>query len=45
MNAKVPDAIPGRAPQTQAQAYGEWPLHALRAEVKKHVRYTVHGVA
>lgn len=35
------DAIQGHAPQTEGQAYGEWPLDALRAEVEKLERYNV----
>lgn len=35
------DAIQGDAPQTEGQAYGEWPLDALRAEVEKLHRYAL----
>jgi integrase len=41
MDAEARDAIQGHAPQTEGQAYGEWPLDALRAEVEKLVRYVV----
>ncbi|WP_108789025.1 tyrosine-type recombinase/integrase [Erythrobacter sp. Alg231-14] len=33
------DALQGHAPKSQGQAYGEWPLDALRAEVEKLERY------
>jgi integrase len=35
MDAEARDAIQGHAPKTEGQAYGEWPLDALRAEVEK----------
>lgn len=35
MDSEARDAIQGHAPQTEGQAYGEWPLDALRAEVEK----------
>jgi integrase len=41
MDAEARDAIQGHAPQTEGQAYGEWPLDALRAEVEKLPRYAV----
>lgn len=39
MDPEARDAIQGHAPQTEGQAYGEWPLDALRAEVEKLPRY------
>lgn len=39
MDPEVRDAIQGHAPKTEGEAYGEWPLDALRAEVEKLVRY------
>lgn len=39
MDSEARDAIQGHAPQTEGQAYGEWPLDALRAEVEKLGRY------
>lgn len=39
MDAEARDAIQGHAPQTEGQAYGEWALDALRAEVEKLPRY------
>lgn len=39
MNLDACDAIQGHAPKTQGQAYGEWPLDALRAEVEKLPTY------
>ena len=41
MDSEARDAIQGHAPQTEGQAYGEWPLDALRAEVEKLGRYLV----
>jgi len=41
MDAEARDAIQGHAPQTEGQAYGEWPLDALRTEVEKLGRYPV----
>lgn len=35
MDAEARDAIQGHAPRTEGQAYGQWPLDALRAEVEK----------
>ncbi len=35
MDAEARDAIQGHAPKTEGQAYGEWPMDALRAEVEK----------
>jgi hypothetical protein len=45
MDSEARDAIQGHAPQTEGQAYGEWPLDALRAEVDKLGRYQVTAVA
>lgn len=39
MDPEARDAIQGHAPKTEGQAYGEWPLEALRAEVEKLERY------
>lgn len=39
MDPEARDAIQGHAPQTEGQAYGEWPLDALRTEVEKLPRY------
>lgn len=41
MDAEARDAIQGHAPKTEGQAYGEWPLDALRAEVEKLPRYEI----
>lgn len=41
MDSEARDAIQGHAPQTEGQAYGEWPLDALRAEVEKLQRYAM----
>ena len=35
MDPEARDAIQGHAPKTEGEAYGEWPLDALRAEVEK----------
>ena len=43
MDSEARDAIQGHAPKTEGQAYGEWPLDALRAEVEKLPRYAVGG--
>lgn len=43
MDSEARDAIQGHAPQTEGQAYGEWPLDALRAEVEKLGRYQLGG--
>jgi integrase len=39
MDPEARDAIQGHAPQTEGQAYGDWPLDALRTEVEKLPRY------
>lgn len=39
MDTEARDAIQGHAPQTEGQAYGEWPLDALRVEVEKLSKY------
>ncbi|HMP55334.1 MAG TPA: tyrosine-type recombinase/integrase [Novosphingobium sp.] len=39
MDPEARDAIQGHAPKTEGQAYGEWPLDALKAEVEKQGRY------
>jgi integrase len=44
MDSEARDAIQGHAPQTEGQAYGEWPLDALRAEVEKLGRYNPVGI-
>jgi integrase len=41
MDAEARDAIQGHAPKTEGQAYGEWPMDALRAEVEKLGRYAL----
>jgi len=39
MDPEARDALQGHAPKSEGQAYGEWPLDALRAEVEKLGRY------
>lgn len=39
MDPEARDAIQGHAPKTEGQAYGEWPLDALKVEVEKLPRY------
>ncbi|WP_296721195.1 tyrosine-type recombinase/integrase [Erythrobacter sp.] len=39
MDAAALDAIQGHAPKTQGEAYGEWAMETLRAEVEKLGRY------
>lgn len=39
MDPEARDAIQGHAPKTEGQAYGEWPLDALRSEVEKLTRW------
>ena len=39
MDSEARDAIQGHAPKTEGQAYGEWPLDALKAEVEKLSAY------
>lgn len=41
MDPEARDALQGHAPKTEGQAYGEWPLDALRAEVEKLGRYVL----
>jgi len=41
MDPEARDAIQGHVPKTEGQAYGEWPLDALRAEVEKLPPYFV----
>ena len=41
MDAGALDAIQGHAPRTQGDAYGEWAMETLRAEVEKLGRYSV----
>jgi integrase len=40
MDPEARDAIQGHAPRTEGQAYGEWPMDALRDEVEKLARYS-----
>tara|TARA_B100000678_G_scaffold55399_1_gene44423 strand:- start:696 stop:815 length:120 start_codon:yes stop_codon:yes gene_type:complete len=39
MDPEARDAIQGHAPKTEGEAYGEWPLDALREEMLKLKRY------
>jgi integrase len=41
MDPEARDAIQGHATRTEGQAYGHWPVDALRAEVEKLGRYEV----
>lgn len=41
MDPEARDAIQGHATRTEGQAYGDWPLEALRAEVEKLGVYKV----
>ncbi|WP_227339901.1 tyrosine-type recombinase/integrase [Sphingopyxis sp. P8] len=41
MDPEARDALQGHAPKTEGQAYGSWPMEALRAELEKLPRYIV----
>lgn len=42
MDPEARDAIQGHAPKTEGQAYGEWPIEALRLEIEELPRSEVY---
>jgi hypothetical protein len=44
MDPEARDAIQGHAPKTEGQAYGEWPLRALKDELEKLPRSSLQTV-
>lgn len=44
VSLEAQEAIQGHAPRTEGQAYGEWPMDALKAELEKLDRYEAAAV-